>query len=413
MDKSVACTRNWRLRVLFIVGTAFILRTAVAILVAKSHSSAWFFGQTTELGLLAESLRTGHGLSSPFGGDTGPSAFLSPGYPMIVAAVFAIFGPYSGASEAAMMSLQVTFGAATVLVSMLLCRRIFGVKAATIAGITCALCPPALFLPTLFWETSLSVLVATTLFALSYLCAENRSLVDWVWLGLTAAIALVVNPSLLPVVVCCFAWAIYQVRSEPLTVPAIGVLVCVALSVAWPVRNLRQLHAFIPLRSNPGYELWQGNRPGSDGFFLADLHPNVNASEFDRYKTLGEVGYMHEKSVIAKGRIEDNRGWFILLTAKRVACFWVGVGRQSSFLVVAYLTLTSLAGFVGLSMLWQQNRSVAFYFAFPLLLFPAPYYVTHPDVRFRLVIDPVVVALAAYAMASRNVKVGEHICPGT
>ena len=360
MDKSVDRTRNWRLRVLFIVGTAFILRAAVAILVAKSHSSAWFFGQTTELGLLAESLRTGHGLSSPFGGDTGPSAFLSPGYPMAVAAVFAIFGPYSGASEAAIMSLQVAFGAATVLVLMLLTRRIFGVKAATIAGITCALCPPALFLPTLFWETSVSVLIATTLFAASYLCAENSSLGDWVWLGLTAAIALLVNPSLLPIVLCCFAWAIYRMRCEPLTAPVIGVLLCIALSMPWPVRNLRQLHAFIPLRSNPGYELWQGNRPGSDGFFLADLHPNVNASEFDRYKTLGEVGYMHEKSVFAKGRIEDNPGWFILLTAKRIAYFWVGVGRQSSFPVVAYVTLTSLAGFVGLSMLWQRNRSLAY-----------------------------------------------------
>jgi len=359
MAESLASHPNWRLRLISIVGTGAFLRGAVAILVAKSHSSDWFFGQATELGLLAESIRTGHGLSSPFGGDTGPSAFLSPGYPAIVAAVFASFGPYSGSSEAVMMSLQAIFGAATVLVLMLLTRRIFGVKTATVAGIICALCPPALFLPTLFWESSLSVLLATTLFAVSYRCSEEPSAGNWALLGLMAAIALLVNPSMLPIVLCCGAWALYRTRSGSLLAPAIGVLLCVVLSVPWAVRNSRQLHAFIPMRSNLGYELWQGNRVGSDGFFLADLHPNVNAAEFHRYETIGEVGYMHEKFVTAKERISDNPGWFLLLSAKRMYYFWIGMGRQYSSLVVAYITLTSLLGCAGLWMLWQRNRALA------------------------------------------------------
>ena len=317
MDKSIDRRPNWRLRVASIVGASFLLRMAVAVLVARSHSSAWFFGQTTELGMLAESLRTGHGLSSPFGGNTGPSAFLSPGYPMIVAAVFAIFGPYSGAAEATMMSLQVIFGTATVFVLMLFTRRIFSAKAATIAGVICALCPPALFLPTLFWETSLSVLLATSLFALSHQCADKPTTGRWCWLGMLATASLLVNPSLLPIIVCCFAWTAYQMRSHSLVAPATGILLCLLLSLPWAVRNSRQLHAFIPLRSNLGYELWQGNRAGSDGFFLADLHPNVNAVEFLRYETLGEVGYMHEKLVMAKAQIAANPRWFVSLSAKR------------------------------------------------------------------------------------------------
>jgi hypothetical protein len=31
----------------------------------------------------------------------------------------------------------------------------------------------------------------------------------------------------------------------------------------------------------------------------------------------------------------------------------------------------------------------------PLLLFPLPYYITHPDFRFRLVLDPILIALTA------------------
>ncbi len=405
--------RNWRLRVISIVGVALMLRATVAALVAHSHSAGWFFGQTTELGLLAESLRTGHGLSSPFGGTTGPSAFLSPGYPTLVAIIFAIFGPYSFKSEAVMMSLQTTFGAATVLVLMLLTRRIFGMRIATIAGLICALCPPALFLPTLFWETSLSVLLATILFAVALQCADDSTMTNWFWLGLTAAAALLVNPSLLPIVLCCFAWATYKVRSGSLFAPAMGIMLCVALSLPWAVRNLRQMHAFIPLRSNLGYELWQGNRPGSDGFFLVDLHPNVNVVEFQRYEELGEVGYMHEKLAIAKKRIADNPRWFLTLTTKRIYYFWTGIGRQSSGLVIAYITATSLLGFAGLAMLWRRNRALAAYFLLPLMLFPVPYYITHPDFRFRLGIDPILVALSAYALSSRRANLAAETASNT
>ena len=391
-----------RLRLVLIVTIALLLRLAVVFFIGRGHSAEWFFGQASELGKLAESLRTGHGLSSPFGGSTGPSAFLSPGYPAIVAAVFAIFGAYSFTSAAAIMCLQAIFGAATVLVIMLLARRVFGATVANGAGLVCALAPPALFLPTIFWETSLSVLLATALFAMAFRCAERSTASNWVGMGLLSAVSLSVNPSLLPIVVCCFGWAIYQSRSKPRLGPIAGVVACLLLSSPWAIRNYCQLHAFIPLRSNAGYELWQGNRIGSDGFFLADLHPNVNAVEFRRYEVLGEVGYMNEKSAIAKDWIAANPGRFIELTAKRIFRFWTGVVRQSASLVIAYIVITTLLGFVGLAMLWQRNRVLATYFLLPLMLFPIPYYITHPDFRFRLVIDPILVALAVYALTYRR-----------
>ena len=391
-----------RLRLIPIVALALLLRLAIVAVTAKTHSAAWFFGEATELGRLAESLRTGHGLSSPFGGSTGPSAFLSPGYPAIVAAVFAIFGSYSFASAVVIMCLQALFGAATVMVTMMLSRRIFGVTAANVAGLICALALPALFLPILFWETSLSVLLATSLFALTLRCAEDATWSNWVGMGVLSAAALAVNPSLLPILVCCFGWAAYQSRSKFMRKPLAGALFCLLLSAPWAIRNYYELHAFIPFRSNVGYELWQGNRPGSDGFFLAGLHPNVNAAEFRRYETVGEVEYMHEKSVVAKDNIAAHPGWFLGLTLKRAFYFWIGIVRQSSGLVIAYIVLTSLLGFTGLGMLWRRDKTLAVYFLLPLMLFPIPYYITHPDYRFRLVIDPVLAALAAYAVTARK-----------
>jgi len=39
-------------------------------------------------------------------------------------------------------------------------------------------------------------------------------------------------------------------------------------------------------------------------------------------------------------------------------------------------------------------------FLLPLLLFPLPYYITHAEFRYRLVVDPLLTVLAAYAVSS-------------
>ena len=43
-------------------------------------------------------------------------------------------------------------------------------------------------------------------------------------------------------------------------------------------------------------------------------------------------------------------------------------------------------------------------FILPLMVFPLPYYITHAEFRYRLVIDPLLTILAAYAFS------GIHDC---
>jgi hypothetical protein len=178
------------------------------------------------------------------------------------------------------------------------------------------------------------------------------------------------------------------------------VATCTALFMAWPVRNEREMHAFIPMRSNFGYELWQGNRTGSDGKFSAELHPNVNAQEFTRYAALGEVDYMREKSTVAKAAIRAQPGRFVELTGKRFVQFWLGLGsHQTSALIVLHIVATTVLGLAGFVLLWRRRRGLALLFAGPMLFFPLPYYITHADFRFRLILDPLATVLCAYAVA--------------
>src|SRR6202451_4844324 len=53
----------------------------------------WHFGYET--GRIARSIVQGHGFSSPLFADTGPTAWMSPIYPYIVAGVFKVFGIYT------------------------------------------------------------------------------------------------------------------------------------------------------------------------------------------------------------------------------------------------------------------------------------------------------------------------------
>jgi hypothetical protein len=61
--------------------------------------------------------------------------------------------------------------------------------------------------------------------------------------------------------------------------------------------------------------------------------------------------------------------------------------------------LTSLLGLLGLALLCRQSRTTALLFLLPIVVFPLPYYITHPDFRFRLLLDPLLTILSAYAVS--------------
>src|SRR5258708_8389810 len=124
-----------------------MLRLGVVGMVLASYPRNWLFSNAADLGFLACSLSSGHGLSSPFGGSTGPTAFLAPGYPAVVGLVFYFFGSYSLASAAWIMALQTVFGGLTVAAIMRVAGQLFGTTPANLAGPFWAVSPPPLSLP--------------------------------------------------------------------------------------------------------------------------------------------------------------------------------------------------------------------------------------------------------------------------
>jgi 4-amino-4-deoxy-L-arabinose transferase-like glycosyltransferase len=390
-----------RRQTMAILALALLARLLVLWFVVERFPHSWLYSRGIELGTLAQSLVAGQGLSSPFGGSTGPTALLAPGYPVVIAVVFRVFGSFTFRAAIAVMVLQVLFSGGTVMLIMVVARRCFDRRTADLAGAFWAVSLPLLWMPTIFWETCLSTLLLVGMIALALRCAEKPSPSLWALMGGYCGMAALVNPALLTALLALLGWAAWQTRTKLRYSPLLGLLVLLVVFAPWPIRNARALGAFIPLRSTVGLELWMGNREGATGFLDESVFPLFNKMEYDKYAAKGEVAYMRDKSALARSYMRAHPANFLRLSGVRVIRFWSGSGtRDGSAFFVLHAVLTTALGAMGMWRLWQRRRfHVASLFLLPLLLFPLPYYITHAEFRYRLVVDPLLAVLAAYAVS--------------
>ena len=87
-----------------------------------------------ETGRIAHSIVEGKGFSSPLFGDTGPTAWMTPIYPYVVAGTFKIFGAYTKPSAMILLSLNSLFSALTCIPIFFIARKNFGDRVARAVG---------------------------------------------------------------------------------------------------------------------------------------------------------------------------------------------------------------------------------------------------------------------------------------
>jgi len=385
---------------------AFLLRGLVILQVLFHYPSGWLYTRGNEMGFLAKSLLAGQGLSSPFGVPTGPTAFIAPVYPIFIAGIFKLFGIDSVASAVVTLLSQTAAALITIWLIMRIAGKLFNTRAALIAGLIWACAPPLLFIPTIFWDTSFALCALTGLVALVLELRPNPSKLAWLGLGAFCGFIALLNSAMVFIAIALLLWLAAQSPRDARSRCLLAACTFVVVFSPWPIRNARVFHAFIPLRTTVGEELWMGNHPNSNGFLDESLFPTYNAAELAQYNQLGELAFTRNKSALAMNYIRQNPGTFIALSTRRVIRYWTGTGTQNgSALFAIYATFTTIFGLTGL---WRLMRSrqyaLAACFAIPFLLFPLPYYITHAEFRYRLLIDPLLTILAAYAFTTFTTK---------
>ena len=101
-----------------------------------------------EAGRIARSLATGHGYANPFEssylGPTGPTAWIPPAYPSLMAAVFRLFGVYSAVSAWVLLAINCVLSGFTAMAVWEIGFRCFSRANARWSGWLWALYPAAM-----------------------------------------------------------------------------------------------------------------------------------------------------------------------------------------------------------------------------------------------------------------------------
>ena len=355
---------------------ALTLRMAVLVHLCATRAPETMWG-SNEAGMIARHLLLDHRFGSTFHDYNGLTAWLAPGYPGVVAAVFLVFGIETRMSAVALMALNAIFSSLTALVAYKLGDLIFNRATGLTAGWAWALGPMGALLPFLIWDTCLSALILSWAI-LTWVTANSTG--GWVRSGIIWGLGGLVNPSLLaplPLLMVCSWWRDRNSRSS-----ALVLLSCGMLLLPWCTRNELAFHRVIPIRSNFWAEVYFGNVDFS-------LHPLGNSMEYQR---LGEIAFVEDLKHGVVEHIRNHPARFAVGTLDRALLFWI---LPSSWMAITIPLAVGAACGLGLAIRNTGSRSLPI--LLPLLSYPVIYCISYVYARYRHPIEPFMYILAAYA----------------
>lgn len=393
--------------------TAFGVRLLVMVYMQSFQiEDNWKFG--FETGRIASSIASGQGFSSPLQGPSGPTAWLPPIYPYMLAGIFRLFGIYSVNSALVALTLNSLFSALTCVTIFYIGRKTFGSKVAIWAAWSWAFCPYAVFWSTNWvWATSLSAFLFSLVCLAALYLEHCNTATAWLGFGLLWGFIGLTDTALLSTLPFLAGWLWYRLSQQGMALTQ-AISACtlgfILTLTPWLSRNYLTFGEFVFIKGNFGMELHLGNYEGSTGLSAGRLlHPAGNEREFERFRWLGELSYIQESKQQALDFIVAQPGTFFCLTLRRVLYFWTGNPQllqifplSGRFVAARYVlfTLVSVLAFLGLFLAFRSHNPAVPLFAITLLVFPIVYYITHPTPRYRHPIEPAMVVLGAYVLTN-------------
>jgi len=375
-----------------------------------------------EMGRVARAMVTGYGYSDPFTGHTGPTAWIPPLYPLLIAAAFKLFGIYTAKAALFLLVLNSIFSAAIAVLVYEIGARCFGPRNALWAGWLWALYPAAMqYAVRWIWEMSLTTLLFTAVIVLALRMrrigeppqsSDSQTLCRWAIFGLLWGLIALSNSTLLLFLPACALWILCGARDRTASFgrACIAAILCCAVIAPWTIHNYRAFHAFIPLRGNLGAELYLGDGPDSMGYLMEYNHPFQSAKQMQLYAQMGELRYVRMRGDLAKAFIREHPAHFLAISAKRFDFFWASVPQpfehhpaQEYAREISFCFL-SLAGLMGLALVLRRKAAAAGLFAWAFVLLPLTYYFITVHARFRHPLEPLICVLGVYLFQSAELR---------
>ncbi len=247
------------LRINVILSLAATLRVC-SIFIIRSY----FHPVTWEFGFIARFIVQGHGFS--YGGPHMPSAFMPPGYPLLLAAMIYAFGD-TPLAFLLLALLQAAFGVLLVYLVYLLTFEIYGFESIACASAAlAALYPPLVYMCNEFHSISFYiVLSAGTVLFLVRAIKHSGEWRNVIYAALMMGLLLLFRAEALALALV-FALLLLRVNERfSLARPAVFLAISLACLSPWVLRNYHVFHHFVPTTTTAGLNLWIGNNPHASG----------------------------------------------------------------------------------------------------------------------------------------------------
>ncbi len=379
----------------FILLTALLLR--LAALATLPHKDVWT--SAAEMANIAKSVAAGQGFSSPFGQPTGPTAWIPPLYPWLLAGIFKVSGIFSPASALFAFLFQIAVASLTCVPIVKLGEELGSARVGRWAGWGWACYPYFVLLPVMFiWDTALAAFLAGCL--LWSTARLRRACAPWCWplYGALWALAALSDTAVLALLPVCVGWLWWEKRSCQntgwLRGMALAGIVALLLVSPWCWRNWQVFHRLVPMRSNFGEELWLGNHAGGRGRLAYGENAFENPRELRHFQKIGEMEYVRLKRQAALQFMADHPGQLVRNILYRLLYWWFAVGERGRIFWL-YAALGSVT-LLGVGAMFSLRVTAWYLVAFSILVFPLTYYLADVMARYRHPIEPAMALAAAF-----------------
>lgn len=242
--------------------------------------------------------------------DGKPTAYRTPGYPLIIAGVYSVFG----FADAPVRILQVVLDLGSCCLLFLLGRRLHSESVGCVAAGIFALFPSQVLYTCEFMsETSFTFLLLLTVWTIAADDAAHEARTNIV-LGLLIGVLILIRSTAAPLPLIVMLTRLKQGASLTRALSACAVISVVAVAVMspWVYRNYATFHR-VSFSSNVGINLWIGNHEGANGSFSFPEQNNPLREFADDYDQ-SDVG-----TSAAFAYVTSHPGQYPLLLAKKWA----------------------------------------------------------------------------------------------
>jgi hypothetical protein len=250
---------------------------------------------------VARALVDGRGFSDPFGEPSGPTAWVPPVYPAMLAGLLIVLKTKSATASAVVFltNASLIFTGTTIYGLTRRSKTIFP-PWLSVGFYLCWIGAYYYWFFCLTGDIWLLMLLFDFMIILLYQYLARGLLYPWLS-GILGGVALLTGPALF------FGWgavvAVLGLRgsSDERRKWLLSATISVVIAMPWGVRNAVVFRRFIPVKSNLPYELYLANVGDKDGIYDAATfaqHPFVKLEERFVYTSLGETQYEAEKQTL-------------------------------------------------------------------------------------------------------------------